>query len=144
MLFTGSPCQVAGLYSFLGKKYETLFTCDFVCHGVPSQKAFDKYLEKINLSYFENSIFQFRDTKRWGFQLAINGCNIRLKDTYYLKAFTRGYMFMENATLVDMPHRSGLVILQWLTFGGLEIHLITLSVMVFLYCDKLQKKGKNL
>lgn len=96
VLFTGSPCQVAGLYSFLGKKYETLFTCDFVCHGVPSQKAFDKYLEKINLSYFENSIFQFRDTKRWGFQLAINGCNIRLKDTYYLKAFTRGYMFMEN------------------------------------------------
>ena len=31
VLFSGTPCQIAGLYSFLKKKYDTLVTCDFVC-----------------------------------------------------------------------------------------------------------------
>ncbi len=46
LLFTGTPCQVAGLNLFLGKKYDNLFTVDLLCHGVPSQKVFDKYLEE--------------------------------------------------------------------------------------------------
>lgn len=38
VLFTGTPCQVAGLRSFLRKKYDNFFCIDLVCHGVPSQK----------------------------------------------------------------------------------------------------------
>lgn len=38
VLFTGTPCQVAGLKSFLHKDYSNLITVDLVCHGVPSQK----------------------------------------------------------------------------------------------------------
>ena len=38
VLFIGTPCQVAGLKSFLRKPYDSLFTVDFVCHGVPSQQ----------------------------------------------------------------------------------------------------------
>ena len=38
VLFTGTPCQVAGLKSFLRKDYPKLITSDLVCHGVPSQK----------------------------------------------------------------------------------------------------------
>ena len=39
ILFIGTPCQVAGLYAFLGTRtFENLLTLDFVCHGVPSQK----------------------------------------------------------------------------------------------------------
>ncbi len=38
VLFIGTPCQVAGLRSFLKKEYHNLFTIDLVCHGVPSQK----------------------------------------------------------------------------------------------------------
>lgn len=37
VLFVGTPCQVAGLRSFLRKEYKNLYTLDFVCHGVPSQ-----------------------------------------------------------------------------------------------------------
>lgn len=48
VLFTGTPCQVAGLHSFLGKEYENLYTCDVVCHGVPSKIVFDKYIEELN------------------------------------------------------------------------------------------------
>ncbi len=36
VLFSGTPCQVDGLYRFLGGKPENLTTCDLVCHGVPS------------------------------------------------------------------------------------------------------------
>ena len=36
VLFSGTPCQVDGLYRFLGCRPENLTTCDLVCHGVPS------------------------------------------------------------------------------------------------------------
>ena len=36
VLFVGTPCQVDGLYRFLGERPENLITCDLVCHGVPS------------------------------------------------------------------------------------------------------------
>lgn len=38
VLFTGTPCQVAGLKGFLRKEYDNLYCLDLVCHGVPSQK----------------------------------------------------------------------------------------------------------
>ncbi|MFA6830841.1 MAG: Coenzyme F420 hydrogenase/dehydrogenase, beta subunit C-terminal domain [Bacteroidaceae bacterium] len=37
-LFIGTPCQIAGLKSYLKVDYDNLYTCDLVCHGVPSQK----------------------------------------------------------------------------------------------------------
>lgn len=96
VLFTGSPCQVAGLFSFLKTRYDNLYTCDFVCHGVPSQKAFDIYREKIGLSQSCIKKIGFRDTERWGFKMSLDGVSIPLINTYYLKAFTKGYMFMES------------------------------------------------
>ena len=45
VLYSGRPCQIAGLLKFLGKEYENLITVDLVCHGVPSQLLFSKYLE---------------------------------------------------------------------------------------------------
>lgn len=44
VLFTGTPCQIAGLTSFLKKDWDNLITADLICHGVPSQKVFDNYL----------------------------------------------------------------------------------------------------
>lgn len=44
VMFTGSPCQIAGLKFFLRKDYENLCTVDFICHGVPSPKVWRKYL----------------------------------------------------------------------------------------------------
>ena len=38
VLFSGTPCQIAGLKRYLKKEYENLFTVDFICHGVPSPK----------------------------------------------------------------------------------------------------------
>lgn len=47
VLFTGTPCQVAGLKSFLGKNYDNLITADLICHGVPSPKVFQKYIAEL-------------------------------------------------------------------------------------------------
>lgn len=45
VLFSGCPCQVAGLKNFLGMEYENLITIDLICHGTPSQKVLRKYIE---------------------------------------------------------------------------------------------------
>lgn len=44
VLFSGTPCQAAGLKRFLRKDYQNLITVDFVCHGVPSPMAWNRYL----------------------------------------------------------------------------------------------------
>lgn len=44
VLFTGTPCQVAGLKAFLRKDYEKLFTVDLVCRSVPSPLLWERYL----------------------------------------------------------------------------------------------------
>ena len=46
VLFSGTPCQVAGLKRFLRKEYEHLLTVDFICHGVPSPGVWRKYLKE--------------------------------------------------------------------------------------------------
>ena len=44
VLFCGTPCQIAGLHSFLRKPYNNLLSVDFLCHGVPSPGVWRKYL----------------------------------------------------------------------------------------------------
>ena len=46
VLFSGTPCQIAGLKHFLRKDYDNLLTVDIICHGVPSPKVWKKYLEE--------------------------------------------------------------------------------------------------
>lgn len=46
VLFSGTPCQVAGLKNYLRKPYSNLFTVDLVCHGVPSPEVWKKYLQE--------------------------------------------------------------------------------------------------
>ena len=46
VLFSGTPCQIAGLKRYLRKEYENLLAVDFVCHGVPSPMIWRDYLNK--------------------------------------------------------------------------------------------------
>ncbi len=67
VLFSGTGCQIAGLKRFLRKDYEQLLTADVVCHGVPSNKVWRRYLreqEALNDSAAKN--VHFRDkSKGW-------------------------------------------------------------------------------
>ncbi len=67
VMFVSTPCQVWALKLFLRKDYDNLLTVDFVCHGVPSQKLFDRCKE---LTESEQGInikdFVFRAKKKNG------------------------------------------------------------------------------
>lgn len=47
VLFSCTPCQIAGLKHYLRKDYENLLAVDFVCHGVPSPKVWRMYLDEV-------------------------------------------------------------------------------------------------
>ena len=51
ILICATPCQIAGLYSVLGKDYDNLITCDFLCIGVNSPKVFLKYMDMLERKY---------------------------------------------------------------------------------------------
>ena len=63
VLFTGAPCQVAGLYAYLGNMdRERLLTVDIVCHGIPSPLVFQKYMDYLGDKYHKKvNRFQFRN-----------------------------------------------------------------------------------
>ena len=91
VLYVGTPCQVEGLKSFLGKDYTNLICFDFICHGVPSPKLWEMYLsdmENTNQTKAKNVSFR---NKRYGwrlFSLSVdfeekkNYCKIHKEDSY--------------------------------------------------------------
>lgn len=69
VLYTGSSCQIAGIKKFLGKEYDNLITIDIVCHGVPSNKIFRKYLDWLERKYnkkITDYSFRNKDKGAWG------------------------------------------------------------------------------
>lgn len=78
VFFVGTPCQVAGLKTFLRKDYPNLVTADLVCHGVPSQKMLTENIgyytneidgKKINVAFRRKSVHRDARTK-------LNSCRI--------------------------------------------------------------------
>lgn len=67
VLFSGTPCQVAGLNSYISDDLkEKLYTCDIVCHGVPSPLIWSEYIGHIERKYKSDIIaVDFRD-KEYG------------------------------------------------------------------------------
>ena len=61
ILFVGTPCQVAGLKSFIKKDFNNLICIDLVCHGVPSPKLFDKYIKELESNNGKVLNYNFRD-----------------------------------------------------------------------------------
>ncbi len=45
VLFSGTPCQISGLKAYLGKEYDNLIMQDIICHGAPSPKVWQKYVD---------------------------------------------------------------------------------------------------
>lgn len=101
VLFTGTPCQVAGLYLFLGKEYDNLLTVDLACHGVPSNLIFKSYIRKLQLKYKENiKGFFFRKLDGWGFTPSVK-LSEKVKPLYgvdnlYMAAFDKAAIFRKS------------------------------------------------
>jgi len=93
VIFSGTPCQIAGLKSYLLKDYENLLLCDIVCHGVPSPKIYREYISWIKSIYGNFSSFNFRDKEiSWhGANVSIITDKKKIINTNYLKTFTDIY-----------------------------------------------------
>lgn len=64
VLFCGTPCQAAGLKSFLGKEYDNLLIIDFVCHGVPSMNLLNQHIKYVGIKNVKEIIFRSK-TEDW-------------------------------------------------------------------------------
>ncbi len=122
VLFTGTPCQVAGLYNILKKDYEKLITADLLCHGTPSQRFFDSYLNEIaNGKKVKNVYFRH---KRFGWTAGtililfedgseyIGKISDENKDAYF-EAFMKNMIMRDscyNCKFCDYPRQGDITI----------------------------------
>jgi ferredoxin len=113
VLFTGTPCQIAGFKAYLGKEYEGLLTADIACHGVPGPGLWQKYVEALSLrSGSAVTDVRFRDKisgwRRYSFSYTVGGKKFSVpytKDPYMA-------LFVQDMTLrpscYDCPARGGI------------------------------------
>lgn len=132
VLFSGTPCQIAGLYGFLGREYDNLFTIDIVCHGVPSEQLFLDYIKNEEKKQNGKIVdYRFRD-KSQGWKL--HGKMMLLdesgeaKELYfepeessYYQLFLNGYTYRENCYFCPYAGENRTGDLTLGDFWGIEI-----------------------
>lgn len=106
VLFTGTPCQVAGLLNITGRR-ENLWTADIICHGVPSRKLYKSYLswlEEKTGSKVQSFRFRSKEKHDWSLtyqvRLEKNG-HIRTQEKIaslspYYSHFLKGMTYRES------------------------------------------------
>jgi len=111
VLFSGTPCQIAGLKRYLGKEYDKLLLVDVVCHGVPSPMVWRKYMRELT----HNNVEKIRDVKfrdksdGWKkYRLVIDGyCETFVNEIHSENVFMK--VFLTDLTLrpvcYDCPFR---------------------------------------
>lgn len=107
VMFCGTPCQVAGLRTYLHKDYGNLLIVDLACHGVPSNAVFSSYIKKLEnrLTEAEENIaiqnYEFRRREGWGFSPTISTAMSSYQKVYgvnelYMSAFDKSALFRES------------------------------------------------
>lgn len=96
VLFSGTPCQIAGLKSFLGKEYDNLLTVDVVCHGVPSPYVWKLYVQDMERKYggrVKNISFRNKKTGWKKYSILMKFENNKLYQIQYTDdMFMRGFL----------------------------------------------------
>ena len=88
--FFGTPCQTAGLRSFLKKNYENLLVVDLICHGVPSQRLLFEHLQAKGIERKNIDKVEFREKEKYCLKVTVNGEMVYKKDDLhdlYLSGF---------------------------------------------------------
>ncbi len=103
VLFTGTPCQCAGIKSFFGDMYENLYIVDFLCHGVPNNKMFKEHIHFLEGQYRNKIVdFTFRD-KRYGWNPYNNNNIFNAYGSVGTRLINQAYysFFLRNLSLRD-------------------------------------------
>lgn len=103
VLFSGVPCECAGLKAYLRKDYDNLIQCEILCHGGASPKIYEKYIGHINRALKAKvKRVNFRDKSiSWlqkDFKLTFEFDNrkpfsVRGRRNNYMNAFLMNYIF---------------------------------------------------
>ena len=105
VLFTGTPCQCLALRRFLRKDYDNLVVVDIVCHGVPSPKIWQQYLneesEKIGCSVSEIEEIRFKYKEKDKYHWKHPGFLIKWKNGKLFKIFSNKTSY-ENGFLTNL------------------------------------------
>ena len=104
VLFTGTPCQIAGLKNFLGRDHERLICADVICHGTPSSLLWRYYLNHIQKKLGGRAIdVCFRDKtdgwKKYGIKITAEDGRIyrcALGEDPYLRMFLKNVCLRES------------------------------------------------
>ena len=109
VLFSGTSCQVAGLKKYLGKEYDNLFCVDIVCHGVPSKKVWDAYLQwQEQKNHSKVASVDFRNKKDFGWRDHVETIRFGNNRTVSCKVFTN--LFYGHSVLrpscYECPYKS--------------------------------------
>ena len=95
VLACGTPCQMAGLRSFLMKDYDNLIIVDFICRGVNSPKVYRKYLDSLERKYEGKVVYVKAKNKELGWRNLTRKVVFDNGKTYYgvhmEDDFRRGY-----------------------------------------------------
>lgn len=104
VLFSGTPCQIAGLNSFLlNRKYENLLTVEVVCHGVPSQDLFDDYRVFLESIYgpLKSYIFRYKEKAENGMKWYSSFCTKKKKIVFNWPEDSYNYYYMKSLIYRD-------------------------------------------
>lgn len=103
VLFSGTPCQAAALKGYLNKDYENLYIVEIICHGVPSLKFFQDYIEfEENKRGKKITSFRFRDkSDGWKLHGAMTFESgeteyFEPEESSYYQMFLNSYIYREN------------------------------------------------
>lgn len=103
VLFVSTPCQVAALYAYFGGRPVGLYTCDLVCHGVPSPGRFRSFVKFIagQLHLGKVKVYCFRDLQGWGHRTILTtaegkAVEVPMDGNLYTKPFAFGLNLRES------------------------------------------------
>lgn len=100
VLYSGTPCQIAGLNKYLNRKYDNLYTVDIICTGIVPVGIWKKRLQEMSHDYGEIDRVDFR-SKRFGWHCGSvvyglkSGEEIECEKDEYMAAFLEGMFFRD-------------------------------------------------
>lgn len=96
ILVCGCPCQMAAMRLYLGKDYENLIICDFICRGINSPKIFRKHIDSLEQQHGSKVIYARAKNKEFGWRKLTFKAIFENGKSYYgngkVDNFTRGYL----------------------------------------------------
>lgn len=132
VLFSGTPCQIAGLKNYLQKDFDNLITVDLVCHGVPSPLLFEDYKEYIKkekgFKRIDSIVFRGKKRSWMLYNMQVEGvdsedCKLSYSGHYLIDPWIRGFLgdnFLRkscyNCQYANISRVSDFTIADWWSF----------------------------